>query len=365
MLQQPPPSSSLILDSPTSRGPIPGPNSSLTSMSAPNSSPRPNNHMLHRMTTRAINGIFKTNPKYSTNYHATTTKARLVGDGKTQEQGVDCDETFSPVVKPTTIRAVLNIVVSKSWPIHQIDVNNAFLHATIGFSHKSDHSLFIYKNGSDTAYILLYMDDIILIASSDRLRKYFMTLLGSEFSMKNLGPLSFFLSIDVTRHAHGLFLSQKQYAAKIIERAGTLQYLTFTRPDISYVVQHICLHIHAPTNEHMTALKRIIHYLHGTLSHGLHLYKSTVDRLISYTDADWGGCPNTYRSTSGNLILELHCPIQKATLVYYDIVSVIYLSGNHVQHQCIKHIEMDIHFVREKVARGEGQSKHMRASRFD
>lgn len=78
--------------------------------------------------------------------------------------------------------------------------------ATIGFSHsKSDHSLFIYKNGSDTAYILLYVDDIILTASSDRLRKYFMTLLGSEFAMKDLGPLSFFLGIAVTRHAHGLF----------------------------------------------------------------------------------------------------------------------------------------------------------------
>jgi len=162
-----------------------------------------------------------------------------------------------------------------------------------------------------------------------------MTPLGSEFAMKDLGPLSFFLGIVVTRHTHGLFLSQKQYAAKIIERAGmsncsscptpvdtmsklsatgdapfndptkyrslagALQYLTFTRPDISYVLQQICLHMHAPTNEHMSALKRIIRYLQGTLSHGLHLYKSTIDRLISYTDADWGGCPDTRRSTSG------------------------------------------------------------------
>ncbi|KAG5057600.1 hypothetical protein JHK82_012582 [Glycine max] len=178
--------------------------------------------------------------------------------------------------------------------------------------------------------------------------------------------------------------------------AETLQYLTFTRPDISYAVQHICLHMHAPTNEHMSALKRIIRYLQGTLSHGLHLYKSTIDRLISYIDADWGGCPDTRRSTSGycvflgdnliswsskrqpilsnsnaeakyrgvanvvsdscwirNLLLELHCPIEKATLVYCDNVSVIYLSGNLVQHQRTKHIEMDIHFIREKVARGE------------
>jgi hypothetical protein len=197
-------------------------------------------------------------------------KARLVGDGRSQVAGVDCDETFSPVVKPATIRTVLTIALSKSWPIHQLDVQNAFLRgdlnetvymhqplgfrdfhlpdyvcrlkkslyglkqaprawyqrfadyvSTIGFQHStSDHSLFIYRQQSDMAYILLYMDDIILITSTHALRKSIMSLLASEFAMKDLGPLSYFLGIDVSRHPDGLFLSQSTYASKIIERAG-------------------------------------------------------------------------------------------------------------------------------------------------
>lgn len=197
-------------------------------------------------------------------------KARLVGDGKTQQVGIDCGETFSPVVKPATIRTVLSLALSKSWSIHQLDVKNAFLHGDLnetvymhqplgfkdkshpdhvcllkkslyglkqaprawytrfadhvqqmGFIHSvSDHSLFIYKNGRDMAYLLLYVDDIILTTSSDNLRVSIISQLSSEFAMKDLGPLSYFLGIAVHRHQHGLFLSQRKYAAEIIERAG-------------------------------------------------------------------------------------------------------------------------------------------------
>ncbi|GAU34233.1 hypothetical protein TSUD_210150 [Trifolium subterraneum] len=184
--------------------------------------------------------------------------------------------------------------------------------------------------------------------------------------------------------------------------AGALQYLTFTRPDISYAVQQVCLFMHDPKTQHMSALKRIIRYIHGTLDFGLHLYPSSISKLVSYTDADWAGCPDTRRSTSGycvylgdnliswsakrqhtlsrssaeaeyrgvanvvsescwirNLLLELHCPVKTATLVYCDNVSAVYLSGNPVQHRRTKHIEMDIHFVREKVARGQVRVLHV------
>jgi hypothetical protein len=77
-----------------------------------------------------------------------------------------------------------------------------------------------------------------------------------------------------------------------------LQYLTFTRPDIAYVVQQMCLHMHDPREPHLTTVKRILRYLQGTLGHGFLLRRASTSDLVVYTDADWAGCLNTRRSTS-------------------------------------------------------------------
>ncbi|XP_071700164.1 uncharacterized mitochondrial protein AtMg00810-like [Rutidosis leptorrhynchoides] len=208
--------------------------------------------------------------------------------------------------------------------------------ATIGFSNSgSDNSLFVYHHGNHKGYLLLYVDDIILVTSTDALRTTLMNLFSCEFSTKDLDPLSYFLGISVTSNAQGLFLSQQTCAQDILFRAdmkhchsvhtpidtnsklsahsgksyynpteyrslaGALQYLTFTRPDISFFVQQICLHMHDPKECHMQALRRILRYLRGTLSHGPQLTKGPLASLVSYTDPDWGGCPNTRRSTYG------------------------------------------------------------------
>ena len=187
--------------------------------------------------------------------------------------------------------------------------------------------------------------------------------------------------------------------------AGALQYLTITRPDISYAVQQVCLFMHDPREIHFHALRRIIRYLKGSTSQGLSITKSPSTKLVAYSDADWAGCPNTRRSTSGycvflgdtliswsskrqnsvsrssaeaeykavanavaetcwlrNLLLELHCPLSQATLVFCDNVSAVYLSTNPVKHQRTKHVEIDIHFVREKVAKGEVRVFHIPAA---
>ena len=71
--------------------------------------------------------------------------------------------------------------------------------------------------------------------------------------------------------------------------ARALQYLIFTRPDITYAVQQICLHMHDPREPHLTAFKRILRYLRGTVDFGLLHRRSSSTELIVYTDADWAG----------------------------------------------------------------------------
>ncbi|GKC24835.1 ribonuclease H-like domain-containing protein, partial [Tanacetum coccineum] len=220
--------------------------------------------------------------------------------------------------------------------------------------------------GPDTAYLLLYVDDIILTASSTSLLQRIISILYAKFAIADLGSLNYFLCISATRTTSGIFLTPIDTEKKLGPEGslvtdptlyrnlvGSLQYLTFTRPDLSYAVQQLCLYMHDPREPHLNAMKY----------------------LIAYSDTDWAGCPATRQSTSGycvflgnnlltwsskrqdmlsrfsveaeyrrvtnaiaetswirNLLRELHTPLFTATLVYYDNVSVVYMSANPVQH---------------------------------
>jgi hypothetical protein len=193
----------------------------------------------------------------------------------------------------------------------------------IGFrGSKADTSLFVYRQDSSSICLLLYADDIILMASSTSLLCHFINQLQSEFAMSDLGPLQHFLGISVHHTHQGLFLSQEQYATDLITRAnmlhcnscltpaamnaklsitdgkplhspmkyrslvGALQYLTLTRPGISFAIQQAWLYMHSPTNLHFNLVKRILRYMKGTLHHGLNITRSASSDLIIYSDAD-------------------------------------------------------------------------------
>jgi hypothetical protein len=178
-------------------------------------------------------------------------------------------------------------------------------------------SIFFLRSGSDTAYLLLYVDDTIVIASSPSFRQRLLNKLHNEFVMTDLGHLHYFLGMAVCRSPNVFFLSQCQYALDILERsgmtdcyssptpvdtssklsatdgdllpdatdyrslAGGLQYLTLTHSDISYEVQQIYLHMHAPRTHHLALVKRVLWYIRGTLDFGLHFCASSSTTLIS------------------------------------------------------------------------------------
>ncbi|XP_042956257.1 uncharacterized mitochondrial protein AtMg00810-like [Carya illinoinensis] len=263
-------------------------------------------------------------------------KARLIALGNKQEYGVDYEETFALVAKMTTVRTILAIAASQSWQLHQMDVKNAFLHGDLqeeiymklpsSMTTSSSHDIFI---------LLVYVDDIIITGTDCGLITKLQQLLHATFHMKDLSQLTYFLGLEVHHQASGIFVNQHKYIQDIITLAGledtssvdtpmevnvkyrkdegdllndptlyrrlvgSLIYLTTTRPDISYAVHQVSQFMSSPWHLHLVAVRCIIRYLRGSPTHGLFFPTGSSLQLVAYSDADWVGCPDTHRSTTG------------------------------------------------------------------
>nr|GEX72601.1 ribonuclease H-like domain-containing protein [Tanacetum cinerariifolium] len=247
-------------------------------------------------------------------------------------RGVDVDETFSLVVKSGTIRTVLSLAASRYWPIHQLDVKNDFLHGDL----------------SETVYMhqpLGFRDYVHPDYQSIR-------SLHLECAMTDLGPLNYFLDISVTRESSGLFLSQKKYANEILDRA----HMDNCNPSRTPIDTESKLGSDGDSVSDPTQYRSLIGYcifLGNNLLSWSSKRQPTLSR--SSVEAKYRGVANDVAETCWlpNLLRELHTLLSSATLVYYDNVSAIYLSCNPVQHQRTKHIEIDIHFVRDLVVVGQ------------
>nr|XP_020155684.1 uncharacterized mitochondrial protein AtMg00810-like [Aegilops tauschii subsp. strangulata] len=177
--------------------------------------------------------------------------------------------------------------------------------------------------------LLLYVHDSDITAAREDLLRDIIGRLGSEFWLKDLGALHFFLGINVRCDASAFFLHQGQYALDLLDRVGmtdckpvatpaeakpklsatagqhatdatlyrsivgALQYLTLTRPDNQFAMQQVCLHMHSPRDVHWSLVKRILRYIRATPTYGLRLCASASTKLLAYTDADWASYPDT------------------------------------------------------------------------
>ena len=176
---------------------------------------------------------------------------------------------------------------------------------------------------------------------------------------------------------------------------GSLQYLSLTRPNVSFAVNKVCQFMQKPTVTHWSAVRRILRYLKQTISLGFLIRRQSSATLHAFFDSDWAGCPDDRRSIGGycvfldfnllswssrkqptvsrssteaeyraianataevtwiqSLLRELGVFLHSSPTLWCDNIGATYLTANPVFHACTKHIEIDLHFVHEKVASG-------------
>ncbi|RVW73920.1 Retrovirus-related Pol polyprotein from transposon RE1 [Vitis vinifera] len=351
-------------------------------------------------------------------------KARLVAKGYTQVYGSDYGDTFSPVAKIASVRLLLSMAAMCSWPLYQLDIKNAFLHGDLaeevymeqppGFVAQGEsglvcrlrRSLYGLKQ-SPRAWFSRFssvVQEFGMLRSSDqdgiqKLKQHLFT----HFQTKDLGKLKYFLGIEIAQSSSGVVLSQRKYALDILEETGMLDckpvdtpmdpnvklvpgqgeplgdpgryrrlvgklnYLTITRPDISF-----------PYTRPRCIVREQRSY-----------------SVVGYTDADWAGSPTDRRSTSGycvfiggnliswkskkqdvvarssaeaeyramalatceliwlrHLLQELRFGKDEQMKLICDNQAALHIASNPVFHERTKHIEVDCHFIREKIASG-------------
>ena len=406
-------------------------------------------------------------------------KVRLVIRGNTQKEGIDYTETFSPVVKMTTIRTIIALAAAIKWPLYQLDVNNAFLHGDLheevymkmpegipnptnkvcklqkslygleqasrqwhakladflkkqGYTQsKNDYSLFLKNSAQHLTIVAVYVDDILLIGSDPTVIQELKHNLNIAFGIKDLGFLHYFLGFEVIHHHDGVSLTQRKFTQDLLKDSGhlyakstatplpinckltpdigvpledptsyrtylgKLNFLSNTRPDISFAVQTLSQFMQKPTSSHMAALDHLLRYIFGTAGQGILLRGADFLQLTAYSDSDWASCPISRRSVTGyvvflgqsliswkskkqqtvslssaeakyrsmrRLVAELawlsrllhELTVEDITPIPLkcDNQAAIYIAKNPVYHDRTKHIELDCHFVGKKLMEG-------------
>ncbi|XP_061364779.1 uncharacterized mitochondrial protein AtMg00810-like [Gastrolobium bilobum] len=301
-----------------------------------------------------------------------------------------------------------------------------------------ERALYIKKIGDDVLFVALYVDDLIFMGNNDGMIQEIKRTMTMEFEMTDPGLMRYFLGLEVRQDNLGIFVSQEAYAKEILKRfkmtdcnpvstpmepgsklskydgrdrvdasnyrslVGCLRYLTCTRPDLSLSVGIVSRFMEEPSYSHWKAAKRILRYIQGTTSLGLHYSRSENYKLIGYTDNDWCGDVDDRKSTSGyvffmgnttftwiskkqpivtlstceaeyvaaswcvchavwlrNLLSKLEEKQVGPTEIHIDNKSAIELAKNPMNHERSKHIDVCFHFIRDQVKEGNVELLHV------
>src|ERR1043165_5730093 len=321
-------------------------------------------------------------------------KARLVAKGYVQQEGIDYNEVFAPVARIETIRLLLALAAQKGWQVHHLDVKSTFLHGELkedvyvsqpdGFIKKGKENLVyklkkalyglkqaprawnirlnsilkeigfircpqeqaVYKRTSKQSTIIIgvYVDDIIVTGSSIKDISSFKKEMQGKFEMSDLGPLTYYLGIEVSQTQGKIQLKQSAYAKKVVKEArledcnptkyamesgrkltkedesepvneteyrkliGSLRYLTHTRPDITYAVGYVSRFMEKPKTTHMKAVKHLIRYIKSTLNYGIQYSKGKEAEITGYSDSSYGD-QDDGKGTTGTIFYYKDSPI--------------------------------------------------------
>nr|GEU57963.1 retrovirus-related Pol polyprotein from transposon TNT 1-94 [Tanacetum cinerariifolium] len=303
-------------------------------------------------------------------------------------------------------------------------LHNHFFKGTI------DPTLFIRRFDNDILAIKVYVDDIIFCSTHPRYTQLFSDLMKSRFEMSMMGEMTFFLGLQVNQSPCGIFINQSNYVLEILKNygvkscdpvgtpmeikdkldldqngtpvdatkyrsmIGALMYLTSSRPDIVHATCLCARYQAKPTEKHLKEVKRIFLYLRGTVNTGFWYTKDYGFELTGFSEADYAGCKDTFKSTSGGAqflgekLVSWSSKKQDCTtlstveakyvslsaccaqliwmrtqltnygfhynkiLIYCDSKSAIAISCDPVQHSKTKHIVVRYHFIKEHVEKG-------------
>ncbi|XP_019242469.1 PREDICTED: uncharacterized protein LOC109222580 [Nicotiana attenuata] len=332
----------------------------------------------------------------------------------------------------TTVRALIGTAVKKGWQMFQLDVNNAFLHGDL---HEEVYMQIPQGLAVDKPGLVCKLNKSLYGLKQARTHQEeidsLKSFLHETFKIKDLGRLHYFLGMEVLYKGDGVLISQRKFTMDLLKEfvctkysslsspldpstklkadesplladpsnyrklVGKLNFLTNTRLDISFSIQHLSQYMQSPRESHLKAAYHVLRYLKGDPSLGIFFSNSKDYGVKAFCDLDWEACPETRKSVSGYIVLlgnspiswkskkqstislssaeaeyraarqvvgelvwlvtlleELTVPVNLPIPVFCDSQAALQIARNPVFHERTKHIEVDCHFVRTKLQEG-------------